>query len=102
MVERWCSGESSIQVIRVPRLEAESWAWDWPIVMGEPVWDGELCGFKEKSARAGKNDRRTRSRGSRVYSIDMSALAHCCCEYNGAVTLTGTDFKDMRARRNVP
>ena len=50
----------------------------------------------------GKNDRRTISRRSRVYSIDMAALANCCCEYNGAVTLTRTDFKDMRARRNVP
>ena len=70
--------------------------------MGEPVWEGELCGFKETLARVGKNDKRTRSRGSRVYGIDMAALAHCCCEYNGAVTLTRPDLEDMRARRNVP
>ena len=48
------------------------------------------------------NNRCTITRRSRVHSVDMAALAHCCCEYNGAVALAGTDFKDMRARRNVP
>lgn len=42
MVERKCSGESSIQLMRGPRLEADSWAWDWPIVMGEPKYEDEI------------------------------------------------------------
>lgn len=42
LVERWWSGESSIQLMRGPRWEAESWAWDWPIVTGEPEWEGEM------------------------------------------------------------
>ena len=32
----------------------------------------------------------------------MSALTHCCCEYDGAIALTWTDFENTRARRNVP
>ena len=32
----------------------------------------------------------------------MSALAHCCREYDGAIALTWTDFENTRARRNVP
>ena len=69
--------------------------------MGEPAWEGKFIDSK-KVGEDGDNDRRTITRRSRVYSIDMAGLAHCCCEYNGAVTLTRTDLKDMRARRNVP
>lgn len=39
---------------------------------------------------------------SRIHSVDMSALTHCCCEYDGAVALTWTDFEDTRARKDVP
>ena len=42
MVERWCWGESWIQLMRGPRWEADSRAWDCPIVVGEPEWEGEM------------------------------------------------------------
>lgn len=58
MVERWCSGESSIQLIRGPRWEADSWAWDWPIVIGEPEQGGEMVlQEKRKSYVRGRGGR---------------------------------------------
>ncbi len=39
---------------------------------------------------------------SRVHSIDMSALTHCRCEYDGAVTLAGTNFEYARAGNDIP
>ena len=124
MVERWWSGESSIQLMRGPRWEAESWAWDWPIVMGEPEWEGEMLLKKlrkkekekeEKKKKKNKNkkkikqftcetwkDGRTVAQRSRIHSVDVSALTHCCCEYDGAVALAWTDFKDMGAGKDIP
>ncbi len=42
MVERWCSGESWIQLMRHPRWEADRCAWDWPIVVGEPEGKSQM------------------------------------------------------------
>ena len=52
-------------------------------------------------ARLRKN-RRTVAQRSRIHSVDVSALTHCCCEYDGAVALAWTDFKDTRAGKDVP
>ncbi len=39
---------------------------------------------------------------SRVHGVDMAALTHCCCEYDGAVALAGTNFEHARAGDDVP
>ena len=47
-MQRWCSGESLIQVMRGPRWEADSLAWYWPIVMGTPEREGETPLMKKE------------------------------------------------------
>ena len=37
MLDKWCSGEPCIQLMRGPRKEADRWAWGWPIEVGEPM-----------------------------------------------------------------
>ena len=49
-----------------------------------------------------RTNRRTVAQRSRIYSVDVSALTHCCCEYDGVVALAWTDFKDTRAGKDIP
>lgn len=45
---------------------------------------------------------RTITQRSMIHSVNMSALTHCRCKYDGAVALAWTDFEDTRAGKDVP